>query len=177
MKAFYQRPIVQGVVLTAGGGGRVTELVARPLINLFFPELSGYIQPLSGEYAGRRDFLEAIPFFTSYAVEIGHLIDLSEKLGIEGLGQFDLEIRHHSNQDLEGLSKMAFVIMQAVMKRIDERWHTPRLRDRGTSMKLPRSVGDELSLDVFVLADVELPPMARVPEYRRKRGLPENPAE
>jgi len=177
VKAFYQRPIVQGGVLTAGGGGRVTELVARPLINLFFPELSGYIQPLSGEYAGRRDFLEAIPFFTSYAVEIGHLIDLSEKLGIEGLGQVDLEIRHHRNQDLEGLSKMAFVIMQAVMKRLDERGHTPRLRDRGTSMKLPRSVGDELSLDVFDLADVERPPMARVPEYRRKRGLPESPAE
>ena len=90
VKAYYQRPIVQGGVLTAGGGGRVTELVARPLINLFFPELSGYIQPLSGEYAGRREILEDIPFFTGYAVEIGHLIDLAESMGIEGLGQVDL---------------------------------------------------------------------------------------
>ena len=76
VKAYYQRPIVEGGLLKEGGGGRVTELVARPLINLFFPELSGYIQPLAGEYAGRREHLEQIPFFTGYAVEIGHLIDL-----------------------------------------------------------------------------------------------------
>ncbi|MEX1295472.1 MAG: glucosyl-3-phosphoglycerate synthase [Candidatus Limnocylindrales bacterium] len=175
VKAYYQRPIVQGGVLTAGGGGRVTELVARPLINLFFPELSGYIQPLSGEYAGRREILEDIPFFTGYAVEIGHLIDLADKIGIRGLGQVDLEIRHHRNQDLEGLSKMAFSIMQAVMKRLDERGTRPRLAEMGTSMKLPRSSAQRLSLDVIDLADIERPPMSRIPEYRRKRGLPENP--
>ena len=73
VKGYYQRPIVEHGVLTEGGGGRVTELVARPLINLFFPELSGLIQPLAGEYAGRRSLLESIPFFTGYAVEIGHL--------------------------------------------------------------------------------------------------------
>jgi len=177
VKAYYQRPIVQGGVLTAGGGGRVTELVARPLINLFFPELSGYIQPLSGEYAGRREILEDIPFFTSYAVEIGHLIDLVDKLGIEGLGQVDLEVRHHRNQDLEGLTKMAFSIMQAVMKRLEERGKTKLLGELGTSMKLPRSAGHELTLDVFDLADVERPPMSRIPEYRRKRGLPEAPTQ
>ncbi|MDP9135418.1 MAG: glucosyl-3-phosphoglycerate synthase, partial [Actinomycetota bacterium] len=71
VKGFYQRPIRQGDTLMAEGGGRVTELMARPLINLFFPELSGIIQPLSGEYAGRRELLERMPFFTGYAVEIG----------------------------------------------------------------------------------------------------------
>ena len=86
VKAYYQRPIVQGGVITEGAGGRVTELVARPLINLFFPELSGMIQPLSGEYAGRREHLEQIAFFTGYAVEIGHLIDLSDRLGLVGPG-------------------------------------------------------------------------------------------
>jgi glucosyl-3-phosphoglycerate synthase len=177
VKAYYQRPIVEGGVLTAGGGGRVTELVARPLINLFFPELSGYIQPLSGEYAGRRAILEEIPFFTGYAVEIGHLIDLSAKLGIDGLGQVDLEVRHHRNQDLEGLSKMAFVIMQAVMKRLDQRSHSDLLGEVGSSMKLPRSAAHKLSLDVLELADIERPPMAHIPEYRRKRGLPETPLE
>jgi glucosyl-3-phosphoglycerate synthase len=173
VKAFYQRPIVEGGVLTAGGGGRVTELVARPLLNLFFPELSGYIQPLSGEYAGRREVLEDIPFFTGYAVEIGHLIDLVHKLGIDGLGQVDLEVRHHRNQDLEGLSRMAFVIMQAVMRRLDERGTRPRIGELGTSMKLPRSAAHKLSLDVIDLADAERPPMSRIPEYRRKRGLPD----
>jgi nucleotide-binding universal stress UspA family protein len=86
VKAYYQRPIVEGGQLREGGGGRVTELVARPLINLFYPELSGMIQPLSGEYAGRREHLEQVAFFTGYAVEIGHLIDLSDKLGLNGLG-------------------------------------------------------------------------------------------
>jgi glucosyl-3-phosphoglycerate synthase len=106
-------------------------------------------------------------------VEIGHLIDLVDRLGIDGLGQVDLKIRHHRNQDLEGLSKMAFVIMQAVMKRLDERGHTPRIGELGTSMKLPRSSAHKLSLDVIDLADIERPPMARIPEYRRKRDLPE----
>ncbi len=84
VKGFYQRPIREGGQLLAEGGGRVTELMARPLINLFFPELSGMIQPLSGEYAGRRALLESVPFFTGYAVEIGLLIDILEAAGLSG---------------------------------------------------------------------------------------------
>ena len=171
VKAYYQRPIVEGGVLTEGGGGRVTELVARPLINLFFPELSGYIQPLSGEYAGRREVLEDIPFFTGYAVEIGHLIDLSQRLGLEGLGQVDLDVRIHRNQDIEGLSKMSFVILQAVMRRLDERTASRLVGEMGDSMKLPRSTPERLSLEVLDLADTARPPMRRIPEYRSKRGL------
>jgi glucosyl-3-phosphoglycerate synthase len=162
---------VEGGVLTEGGGGRVTELVARPLINLFFPELSGYIQPLSGEYAGRRDVLEEIPFFTGYAVEIGHLIDLSQRVGIGGLGQVDLDVRHHRNQDLEGLSRMAFVIMQAVMRRLEQRGRTALMGELGRSIKLPRSSTNRLSLEVIELADTERPPMIGIPEYRARRGL------
>ena len=81
VKGYYQRPIVTDGMLKEGGGGRVTELVARPLINLFYPELSGMIQPLSGEYAGRRSLLETIPFFTGYAVEIG--LDLGRRAGLD----------------------------------------------------------------------------------------------
>ncbi len=165
VKGYYQRPIVEGGVLKEGGGGRVTELVARPLINLFYPELSGMIQPLSGEYAGRRALLEAIPFFTGYAVEIGHLIDAAERLGIEGLGQVDLERRIHRNQELEGLSRMSFVILQAVMKRIEERRKTRLFAEMGSTMKLPRSGKGRLSLEVIELADQERPPMIRIPEY------------
>ena len=172
VKAYYQRPIVQGGVLTEGGGGRVTELVARPLINLFFPELSGYIQPLAGEYAGRREVLEEIPFFTGYAVEIGHLIDLIERApGLDGLGQVDLEVRQHRNQELEGLSKMSFVIVQAVMRRLEQRGHTKLIGALGASMKLPRASTNKLSLEVFDLAATERPPMMQIAEYRRKRGI------
>jgi len=169
VKGYYQRPIVQEGVLKEGGGGRVTELVARPLINLFYPELSGLIQPLAGEYAGRRSLLEAIPFFTGYAVEIGHLIDAAERVGIEGLGQVDLERRVHRNQELEGLSRMSFVILQAVVKRLEERRKVRLFAEMGSTMKLPRSGKGRLSLEVLELADQERPPMIRIPEYLERR--------
>jgi glucosyl-3-phosphoglycerate synthase len=169
VKAYYQRPIVERGVLTEGGGGRVTELVARPLINLFFPELSGLIQPLAGEYAGRRSLLESIPFFTGYAVEIGHLIDVAERVGLEGLGQVDLERRVHRNQELEGLSRMSFVILQAIMKRLEERRRVRLFAELGSTMKLPRSGRNKLSLEVIELADQERPPMIRIPEYLERR--------
>jgi nucleotide-binding universal stress UspA family protein len=171
VKGYYRRPIVEGGVLKEGGGGRVTELVARPLINLFYPELSGLIQPLSGEYAGRRSLLEAIPFFTSYAVEIGHLIDVAERFGLEGLGQVDLERRIHRNQELEGLSRMSFVILQAVMKRLEDRHKARLFAELGSTMKLPRSGGGKLGLEVIELADHERPPMIQIPEYAEKRRL------
>ena len=169
VKGYYQRPIVEAGVLKEGGGGRVTELVARPLVNLFFPELSGFIQPLAGEYAGRRSLLEQIPFFTGYAVEIGHLIDAAERAGIEGLGQVDLERRVHRNQELEGLSRMSFVILQAVMKRLEERRRVRLFAELGSTMKLPRSGRGRLALEVQELADHERPPMIRIPEYLEKR--------
>ncbi len=171
VKGYYQRPIVEDGTLKEGGGGRVTELVARPLINLFYPELSGMIQPLSGEYAGRRSLLETIPFFTGYAVEIGHLIDAAERLGIEGLGQVDLERRVHRNQELEGLSRMSFVILQAVMKRLEERHKARLFAEMGSTMKLPRSGKGRLGLEVIELADQERPPMIRIPEYVEHRRL------
>ncbi len=169
VKGYYQRPIVEGGVLKEGGGGRVTELVARPLINLFFPELSGLIQPLAGEYAGRRTLLETIPFFTGYAVEIGHLIDICERVGLEGLGQVDLERRLHRNQELEGLSRMSFVILQAVVRRLEERRKARLFAEMGSTMKLPRSGRGRLGLEVIELADHERPPMIRIPEYLDRR--------
>ncbi len=176
VKGYYQRPIVEAGVLREGGGGRVTELVARPLINLFYPELSGFIQPLAGEYAGRRSILEQLPFFTGYAVEIGHLIDIADRVGLEGLGQVDLDRRVHRNQGLEGLSRMSFVILQAVMKRLEERRKARLFAELGSTMKLPRSGRGRLSLEVIELADMERPPMIRIPEYlERQRGLGQQP--
>ncbi len=170
VKGYYQRPIVEGGVLREGGGGRVTELVARPLINLFYPDLSGFIQPLAGEYAGRRSLLETIPFFTGYAVEIGHLIDIAERGGLGALGQVDLERRLHRNQELEGLSRMSFVIIQAVMKRLEERGRARLFAEIGSTMKLPRSGADRLGLEIIELADRERPPIIRIPEYLEKRS-------
>ncbi len=94
VKGFYRRPLKVGDKVQAGGGGRVTELTARPLLNLFFPELSGIIQPLSGEYAGRREALEKVPFFSGYGVETGLLIDIFEQFGLQALAQVDLKQTH-----------------------------------------------------------------------------------
>jgi glucosyl-3-phosphoglycerate synthase len=105
-------------------------------------------------------------------VEIGHLIDVAERVGIEGLGQVDLERRIHRNQELEGLSRMSFVILQAVMKRLEERRKARLFAEMGSTMKLPRSGKGRLSLEVIELADQERPPMIRIPEYvERRRAL------
>lgn len=118
VKAFYDRPMEVGGVLHPTGGGRVTELLARPLLNLFWPELAGLVQPLSGEYAGRRDLLESLPFFTGYGVELGMLIDTLALAGPHAIGQVDLTERVHRNQDLDALSRMSFGIAQVAMRRL-----------------------------------------------------------
>jgi glucosyl-3-phosphoglycerate synthase len=118
VKAFYDRPVEMGKILHPSGGGRVTELLARPLLNLFWPELAALVQPLSGEYAGRRELLECLPFFTGYGVELGMLVDTLRLAGAQAIGQVDLEERIHRNQDLEALSRMAFGIAQVAARRL-----------------------------------------------------------
>ncbi len=120
VKAFYERPIARADgSIDPTGGGRVTELVARPLLNMFWPNLANVIQPLSGEYAGRRAILEAVPFFTGYAVEIGLLIDIAETFGMDAIAQVDLDTRTHRNRGIDELSPMAFAIMQAAVRRLE----------------------------------------------------------
>ncbi len=119
-KGFYIRPIQSGIELKSVGGGRVTELLARPLLNAFYPELAGFIQPLAGEYAGFKHVFEQIPFPTGYGVEIGMLISLLNLVGMDAMAQVDLEMRIHRNQRLTDLSKMSFGILQTFMRRLQE---------------------------------------------------------
>jgi len=172
VKGFYQRPIRQGDVLQTEGGGRVTELMARPLINLFFPELSGIIQPLSGEYAGRRALLERLPFFTGYAVEMGLLIDILDQAGLPALGQVDLERRIHRNQPLPNLSQMAYVILQGAIRKLEERHRIELLTEVGRGMKLINTGRDHFNLEVREIGDEIRPPMVTIPAYvERRRSL------
>ena len=124
VKAFYERPVKLERVQYATGGGRVTELAARPLLNMFWPELAGLVQPLSGEYAARRDLLAALPFFTGYGVELGILIDTLRRVGADGIAQVDLDSRVHRNQGLPALSRMAFGILQVAVQRLAEEGRT-----------------------------------------------------
>lgn len=173
VKGFYRRPLKNADRYVAGGGGRVTELTARPFFNLFFPELSGLIQPLSGEYAGRRASLEKVPFFTGYGVETGLLIDILKEYGLEGLAQVDLLERIHHNQPLPSLSKMSFAIMQVVLKRLEKRRRTQLLEDSNLTMNLIRyGKRRRYYLEPEEIVERERAPILTIPEYRKKRGLP-----
>lgn len=162
VKGCYDRPL-QNV---QNGGGRVTELVARPLLNLHWPPLAGFVQPLAGEYAGRRSVLEQVPFVTGYGVELGLLIDLLELAGLDALAQVDLGERIHSHQSTEALGGMAAQILQTAWSRLERQnkmisLHTPSRRlaqfRRGPSGHHP-TVRD--------VAVAERPPMITVPGYR-----------
>jgi glucosyl-3-phosphoglycerate synthase len=168
VKGFYRRPLRVGAKMQAGGGGRVTELTARPLLNLFYPELSGVIQPLSGEYGGRRLALEKMAFFSGYGVEIGLLIDAFEQYGLGGISQVDLRERVHHNQPLESLSKMSFAIIQAVIHKLERRYGQGFLEDVNKTMKLIRYEPGRFFLDIEEIAEQVRPPMIDLPEYREQ---------
>jgi glucosyl-3-phosphoglycerate synthase len=148
VKGHYRRPERAGT-----GGGRVTELVARPLLSLLFPELAGLHQPLSGEYGGRREVLEQLPFVEGYGVEIGLLVDLARRFGTGGLVQVDLDVRHHRNRSLEELGPQAMEVLQTVLRRVD--------RDLvPAAAELLRPGLGPVEVDV-----AERPPMVEVAEY------------
>lgn len=168
VKGFYRRPLKVGDKVQAGGGGRVTELTARPLLNLFYPELSGVVQPLSGEYAGRRTALEKISFFSGYGVETGLLIDIFEEFGLHAVAQVDLMERIHHNQELEALSKMSFAIIQAVLRKLEPRFERAIIEDVNKTMKLIKYDRGGYYLEVEEVAERERPPMITIPAYRAR---------
>jgi len=118
VKATYDRALRSGETELATGGGRVTELVARPLLALHWPALSGFVQPLGGEYAARRSLLETLPFPCGYGVEFGLLVDTFTRMGLDAMAQVDLARRKHRNQDLHKLGQMAVEILQVAQARL-----------------------------------------------------------
>lgn len=170
VKAFYDRPLRQGEVLQPSGGGRVTELTARPMLNLFYPELAALMQPLSGEYAGRRRVLESVPFFTGYGVEIGLLLDILREYGLWSLAQVDLEVRVHHNQPLSSLSKMSFGIMQALFARLQSEGRITLAEELSSSFATLGRAEEGYTLDMKDVRIVERPPVHSVPGYGARGG-------
>ncbi|HEX8106017.1 MAG TPA: glucosyl-3-phosphoglycerate synthase [Solirubrobacteraceae bacterium] len=119
VKGFYRRPFRAGETTLAHGGGRVTELTAKPLLRRFWPELAGIRQPLAGELAGRRSLLERLPFATGYAVETAMLLDAYAEVGLRGLAQVDLDVRQNAHQPLAALGPMADAVLGAVARRLE----------------------------------------------------------
>lgn len=118
VKGAYRRPLHVGAEVVPEGGGRVTELLARPLLNLHVPELAGFVQPLAGEMAGRRALLERLPFPVGYGVEIALLLDAHRHAGLDALAQVDLGTRRNAHQSLQALGAMAYAVLIAAERRI-----------------------------------------------------------
>ncbi|MER7175534.1 glucosyl-3-phosphoglycerate synthase [Streptomyces mesophilus] len=159
VKAMYDRPLGD----EAGQGGRVTELVARPLLNLHWPQLAGFVQPLGGEYAVRRSLLERLPFPVGYGVELGLLVDALHTVGLDALAQVDVGVRKHRHQDGRALGRMAAAIYRTAQLRL-ARGHLVRpvltQFERGEQGFEPRT---------HVVDTEERPPMAGVAEYTERR--------
>jgi glucosyl-3-phosphoglycerate synthase len=158
VKGYYRRPL-HG---EPSGGGRVTELVARPLLSVLFPELSGFLQPLGGEYAGRRELLEQLPFVEGWGVEIALLVDVVRRVGLEATAQVDLGVREHRNRALDDLGPQATAILVTALRRagLSELDHATLVRF--TEAFEPQPVDVEVR---------ERPPISTVADYRVKFHL------
>ena len=173
IKAFYDRPLAFSQGTRPSGGGRVTEILIRPLFSLFFPELSAIVQPLSGEYAVRREVLHEISFPIGYGVETAHLMDVYSKYGLGAFGQTDLDKRVHRNQATRDLGKMSFGILQTFLGRLK------RIKDiDGLSLDFINpclkqyQFNDNNYYEIeHHIREEERPPMIEIPAYRKKFGL------
>ncbi|MEV6509762.1 glucosyl-3-phosphoglycerate synthase [Streptomyces sp. NBC_01261] len=159
VKAMYDRPLGGA----AGQGGRVTELMARPLLNMHWPQLAGFVQPLGGEYAARRSLLEQLPFPVGYGVELGMLVDALHLVGLDALAQVDVGVRKHRHQDGQALGRMAAQIYRTAQLRL-ARGHLirPSLTqfERGPDGFEPRT---------YSVDTEERPPMADITEYQSRK--------
>jgi glucosyl-3-phosphoglycerate synthase len=164
VKALYDRPLATSEGIVPSGGGRVTELVARPLLNAWWPELSGFVQPLSGEYAGRRELLERVPFVSGYGVEFGLLVDLAGLAGVDALAQVDLGTRRHGHQSDAALGRMAGQILQTAIAR------RPGTGRPASQLLQFLRTGDGVEAVSWDVAVSERPPMRSVRAGGRSRS-------
>ena len=169
VKAFYQRPIQIPGEEHEYGGGRVTEILVRPLLSLFFPDLATLYQPCSGECAGRRELFERLAFACGYGIETGMLIDIYNRFGRGVMGQTDLNLRIHRNQPASALGKMGFEILHAFLKRVKEMGLIELADELNRTYRKLEMGPDLYSLKEERVQIQERPPMIEIPEYRDKR--------
>lgn len=168
VKAFYDRPLAVSGSVRPSGGGRVTEILIRPLFSLYFPELTGIIQPLSGEYAVRREVLEKINFPIGYGVETSHLIDVYTKYGLDAFAQTDLDQRIHENKPTRALGKMAFGILQTFIKRAKALGIIKDIADFDTILRQTQAKDNVYEQAELSITEEERPPMIEIEEYRKR---------
>src|SRR3954467_8157606 len=169
VKGCYTRPLTVDGEHRPVGGGRVTELTARPLLNALWPELAGFVQPLGGEYAGRRSALEQVPFVSGYGVEVRLLVDLLQVCGLHGLAQVDLGVRQHSHQTDEALGRMAGQIVNTLLARAERGRHGRRLEPGGLLTQFSHDGARFVPTRPTAAVD-QRPPMATVAEHASLRA-------
>ncbi|MBI2437726.1 MAG: glucosyl-3-phosphoglycerate synthase [Lentisphaerae bacterium] len=167
VKAFYDRPLTLSKGVRVSGGGRVTEILVRPLFSLFFPELTAIIQPLSGEYAARRCVLEQLPFPIGYGVETAHLLDIYQRWGMAALAQTDLDQRIHRNQSTHALGKMAFGIFQIFFRRAQAYGWVNALPAMETVLRQFQQREGHYEQIESPISEEERPAIITIPEYQR----------
>jgi glucosyl-3-phosphoglycerate synthase len=160
VKAMYDRPLGGA----AGQGGRVTELMARPLLNMHWPQLAGFVQPLGGEYAARRSLLEQLPFPVGYGIELGMLVDALHLVGLDALAQVDVGVRKHRHQDGQALGRMSAAIYRTAQLRL-ARGHL--IRPALTQFERSR---DGFEPRTYSVDTEERPPMVEISEYQKRRA-------
>ena len=180
VKGAFRRPFRNGGTVLAEGGGRVTELMARPLLNLHAPELAVFEQPLAGETAARRALLEQIPFSAGYGVEIAMLIDCWRTCGLDALAQVDLGERQNRHQPLRDLSAMAYAVLVAAQTRFlgaGVRRHARLRLDRpATRPQQLRADGEPSCHRRGTPAALTTPARARTRQRARRLRNPGSPA-
>jgi glucosyl-3-phosphoglycerate synthase len=177
VKGFYDRPLATGGHHGDAGGGRVTEMLARPLLNLHYPELAGLVQPLAGEYAARRSLLESIPFVSGYGVEIAMLLDVLHTVGVDSLAQVDLGVRRHRNSSDTLLGQMAAQVYLAFLSRLERHGAAVFAEEPTGEITQFTRHGDRFLPTTVNVAVTERPPMRTVAEYlqRHNREPQEHP--
>lgn len=171
VKAFYDRPLAFSHGVRPSGGGRVTEILVRPLFSLFYPELTALVQPLSGEYAVRRHVLEKLPFPIGYGVETSHILDVYREYGLDAFGQTDLDQRVHRNQSTQDLGKMSFGILQSFLHRLEMHGTVDGLPELSNLYRQFQAHDNSYEQVVHEIIEEERPPMITLPEYREKFGI------
>ena len=174
VKAAYRRPFKSSESVEQDGGGRVTELSTKPLFNLFYPELTGFVQPLAGEFVADKELFSSIPFLTGYAVETGIMIDVLKRVGLGAMAQVDLGTRQNRHQHLRDLSRMSYAVLRAVARRLRQDGRLNQARDQSLPEQLFQfsdylhavATPDGLELKEYVEELVERPPLVEALKVR-----------
>ena len=187
VKGYYERPYMPKEGVKSYEGGRVTEICARPLLNMLYPELSGFIQPLGGEYGGYRDVLENIEYTSGYSIEVQSLIEILNKCGLDKIAQCNLIERQHRHQPINSLSKMSFAIMQTILSKNisrelcntimiknSKKENSEFVKSRSESLDHCNCHGNDMENDYFNYVDIKevtLPKMSEVKENTLKESI------